>query len=91
MRRVLLFLSVVAALVPRSAWPPIDDQAPSSLQLDAKARALLDAARPSTTIVRRHDIEITFDGAFGDVDRLGAAIQLAAYWAVDQSQLGPYR
>lgn len=84
-------LTLISDDLPRSAWPPIDEQAPSIVQIDAHARRLLEAARPSTTIVRRHDIEITFDGAFADHERLGAAIQLAAYWAVDHTQLGPYR
>jgi hypothetical protein len=84
-------LTLIAEDLPRSAWPPPNDLASSSLRIDAAARALLDRARPSTTIVRHHDIEITFDGAFADADRLGAAVQLAVYWATDQSPEGPYR
>lgn len=84
-------LTLIADDLPRVAWPPVSEQAPSSLQIDAHARKLLDAARPSTTLVRAHDIEITFDGVFADTDRLGAAIQLAAYWAVDHVEHGPYR
>lgn len=84
-------LTLIAHDLPKAAWPPIGDHAPSALQIDSHARSLLDAARPSTTIVRRHDIEITFDGIYTDVERLGAAIQLAAYWAVDHTQRGPYR
>jgi hypothetical protein len=84
-------LTLIDDNLARAAWPPLSEQAPSSLQVDARARALLDAARPSTTLVRAHDIEITFDGVFADIDRLGAAIQLAAYWAVDRAQTGPYR
>jgi hypothetical protein len=84
-------LSLIADDLPRAAWPPANEPAPSSLRIDDRARALLDAARPATTIVRRHDVEITFDGAFGDRERLGAAIELAAYWASDRSLAGPYR
>lgn len=84
-------LMLIAPELPPSAWPPVEDQAPSALQIDARARTLLDAARPSTTIVRRHDVEIMFDGVFADIDRLGAAIQLAAYWAGDHTQISPYR
>ena len=84
-------LTLIARDLPHAAWPPIDERAPSAFQIDSHARTLLDAARPSTTMVRRHDIEITFDGVFADVERLGAAIQLAAYWAVDHTQRGPYR
>jgi hypothetical protein len=61
------------------------------LRIDDRARALLDAARPATTIVRRHDVEITFDGAFAELDRLGAAVELAAYWAGERTHDGPYR
>ncbi len=84
-------LTLIADDLPRSAWPPANDHSPSSLRIDDRARALLDAARPATTIVRRHDVEITFDGAFGDADRLGAAVELAAYWARERSGTGPYR
>jgi hypothetical protein len=84
-------LTLISEDLPRSAWPPVNDLAPSSLRIDTRARALLDLARPSATIVRRHDVEITFDGVFADADRLGAAIQLAAYWAVDHASDGPYR
>jgi hypothetical protein len=84
-------LTLISDELPRSAWPPSNEQAPSLLKIDAHARTLLDAARPSTTVVRPHDIEITFDGGFADVDRLGAAIQLASYLAVDHTRRGPYR
>jgi hypothetical protein len=84
-------LTLIADELPRSAWPPANEHGESTLHIDARARTLLDHARPSTTIVRRHDVEITFDGALGDRDRLGAAIELAAYWATDHSHAGPYR
>jgi hypothetical protein len=84
-------LTLIAHGLPRAAWPPANEHAPASLRIDDRARTLLDTARPATTIVRRHDVEITFDGAFGDLERLGAAIELAAYWAGERSQLGPYR
>ncbi|HUS32350.1 MAG TPA: hypothetical protein VMZ53_27810, partial [Kofleriaceae bacterium] len=84
-------LTLIAEDLPRSAWPPANDHTESTLRIDARARTLLDSARPSTTIVRRHDVEITFDGALADRDRLGAAVELAAYWATDHSHAGPYR
>jgi hypothetical protein len=54
---------------------------------------LLDEARPSASIVRPHDVEITFDGAVQDGKRLGAAIELAAQWAAssESSSGGPFR
>ena len=45
------------------------------------AAHLLEIARPSATTVRPHDVEIAFDGALVDRERLGAAIELAAWWA----------
>lgn len=84
-------LTLICDDLPRSAWPPANAPSPSTLRIDDRARALLDAARPATTIVRRHDVEITFDGALADHDRLGAAIELAAHWAGDRSAAGPYR
>jgi len=84
-------LTLIAEELPRSAWPPANDVGPSTLRIDDHARALLDAAHPATTIVRRHDVEITFDGALADCERLGAAIELAAYWAANRSHVGPYR
>jgi hypothetical protein len=84
-------LSLIADDLPRSAWPPPTAAGRGSLRIDPTARALLDAARPSSTIVRPHDVEITFDGAFADVTRLGPAIALAARWAVDAPDSGPYR
>ncbi|HSD89229.1 MAG TPA: hypothetical protein VLB44_16990 [Kofleriaceae bacterium] len=84
-------LTLISENLPRSAWPPPNDRGASTLRIDDRARALLDAARPSTTIVRRHDVEIMFDGAIADADRLGAAVELAAHWARDHSHAGPYR
>jgi hypothetical protein len=84
-------LTLIADDLPRVAWPPANDLGASSLRIDMHARGLLDAARPSTTIVRRHDVEVMFDGVFSDANRLAAAIQLAAYWATDHSHEGPYR
>lgn len=84
-------LTLIADDLPRSAWPPANELGASTLRIDTRARSLLDAARPSTTIVRRHDVEITFDGAFADADRLGAAIQLAAHWSAETAHDGPYR
>lgn len=84
-------LALIADQLPRRAWPPLDEPASSHLHIDDRARALLDAARPATTIVRRHDVEITFDGALADRERLGAAVELAAYWAGESQRDGPYR
>lgn len=84
-------LTLISDELPRNAWPPPNDLGASSLRIDDTARGFLDAARPSTTIVRRHDVEITFDGAFADADRLGAAIHLAGYWAGNHAHVGPYR
>ena len=85
-------LTLIEDQLPRAAWPPTNDVGASMLRIDDRARALLDAAHPSTTIVRRHDVEITFDGAFAECERLGAAIELAAYWAGDdRHRAGPYR
>jgi hypothetical protein len=82
-------LTLIADGLPRAAWPPANDHRGGSLAIDDRARALLDAARPSTTIVRPHDVEITFDGAIADADRLGAAVELAAHWSAASS--APYR
>jgi hypothetical protein len=84
-------LTLIADHLPRAAWPPPNEPAPSSLRIDDRARALLDTAKPATTIVRRHDVEITFHGAFADVERLGAAVELATYWAGERAHAGPYR
>ncbi len=84
-------LTLIADDLPRRAWPPANEVGPATLRIDERARALLDAARPATTIVRRHDVEITFDGAFADRERLGAAVELAAYWAGERGRAGPYR
>lgn len=84
-------LTLISDALPRSAWPPPNEGGDSTLRIDDRARGLLDAARPATTIVRRHDVEITFDGHFSDAHRLGAAVELAAYWAMDGTHAGPYR
>jgi hypothetical protein len=84
-------LSLISDDLPRTAWPPANEQGTASLRIDDRARGLLDAARPATTIVRHHDVEITFDGAFTDPERLGAAVELAAYWAGERNHVGPYR
>ena len=84
-------LTLIADDLPRNAWPPANDPSAATLRIDARARELLDLARPATTIVRRHDVEITFDGAFSDRERLGAAVGLAAYWAGERTHEGPYR
>jgi hypothetical protein len=84
-------LSLISEGLPRAAWPPPADPSTGTLYIDPRAAALIDAARPSSTIVRPHDVEIAFDGALADRDRLGAAIELAAHWACDAHATGPYR
>lgn len=86
-------LSLISEGLPRAAWPPPADPSGGTLQIDARAARLLDLARPSATMVRKHDVEIAFDGAMTDRDRLGAAIELAGWWACDsyRQKAGPYR
>jgi hypothetical protein len=84
-------LSLISEGLPRSAWPAPADPGGGTLPIDRRAGQLLEAARPSATTVRLHDVEIAFDGALGDRDRLGAAIELAAWWASDGLATGPYR
>jgi len=82
-------LTLVSDDLPRAAWPPANERGGGTLAIDERAQALLDAAEPSTTIVRPHDIELTFDGGAADAERLGAAIELAAHWAAPVT--APYR
>ncbi|HEY5936657.1 MAG TPA: hypothetical protein VIU61_18540 [Kofleriaceae bacterium] len=84
-------LSLISEGLPRSAWPPPADFSCGTLAIDPRAATLLDAARPSATTVRLHDVEIAFDGALGDRERLGAAIELAAWWGANARPDGPYR
>jgi len=84
-------LSLISEGLPRAAWPPPADPSTGTLYIDRRAAALLDAARPSSTTVRSHDVEIAFDGALADHDRMGAAIELAAWWACESHGQGPYR
>jgi hypothetical protein len=84
-------LTLISEGLPRAAWPPPADPSTGTLYIDSRAADLLDVARPSSTIVRPHDVEIAFDGALGDRERIGAAIELAAWWARDTHALGPYR
>jgi hypothetical protein len=85
-------LQLISEALPRVAWPPGErsSRAPR-LTLEPGARRLLDAARPAASIVRPHDVEITFDGAIVGGERLGAAIELAARWAADSAADTPYR
>lgn len=85
-------LSLISDGLPRAAWPPpAADLSCSTLYIDPRAAQLLDAAQPSSTTVRPHDVEIAFDGALTDRDRMGAAVELAAWWACDAHPSGPYR
>jgi hypothetical protein len=84
-------LSLISEGLPRAAWPPPADPSGGTMYIDRRAAELLDAARPSSTTVRPHDVEIAFDGALSDHDRLGAAVELAAWWACDSRATGPYR
>ncbi len=90
-------LQLISEQLPRAAWPPPclppgerSIGAPR-LTIEPGARRLLEAARPAASIVRPHDVEITFDGAIVGGERLGAAIELAARWAADTAADGPYR
>ncbi len=84
-------LTLIAEDLPRAAWPPPNPSSSVTLVIDPRAAELLEIARPSSTMVRPHDVDITFDGAFTDSHRLGAAIELAAWWAREVSGTGPYR
>jgi hypothetical protein len=84
-------LTLISEGLPRAAWPPPADPSSGTLYIDPRAAALLDAARPSATTVRSHDVEIAFDGALSDHHRMGAAVELAAWWAHDGHAQGPYR
>ena len=84
-------LALISEATPRAAWPPPADVTGGTLRIDERAAQLLDVARPSSATVRPHDVEIAFDGAIWDRDRLGAAIELAARWACDARTFGPYR
>jgi hypothetical protein len=85
-------LSLITEGLPRAAWPPLGDSGNGAIKIDGRARDLLDAAKPSSTMVRRHDVEIAFDGGAVERDRLGAAIELAAHWAGNDARaVGPYR
>jgi hypothetical protein len=81
-------LSLISDGLPRAAWPPLT-QTTTSIRIDTRAASLLEAACPSATVVRPHDVQIAFDGALADRDRLGAAIELAAHWSAEPT--GPYR
>lgn len=85
-------LALVADRAPRDGWAaPSAAAGAVALAIDERAGRLLDAARPSATHVRAHDVEIAFDGAISDRERLGAAVELAAWWAADRRGAGPYR
>jgi hypothetical protein len=84
-------LSLISDGLPRAAWPPPADPSSGTLYIDPHAARMLDAARPSSTTVRSHDVEIAFDGALTDRDRMGAGVDLAAWWACDAHASGPYR
>jgi hypothetical protein len=87
-------LSLIAEGLPLAAWPPPAEPSRGALAIDARATHLLDVAQPSALTVRPHDVEIAFDGALADRERLGAAIELAAWWAAGPAaaaSAGPYR
>ncbi|HEX4420189.1 MAG TPA: hypothetical protein VH165_19875 [Kofleriaceae bacterium] len=84
-------LTLISDALPRAAWPPPAELHAGTLRIDDRAATLLDAAQPSSTIVRPHDVEIAFDGALADHERIGAAVELAAWWACDAHASGPYR
>jgi hypothetical protein len=84
-------LSLISENLPRAAWPPPNAPSTVALTIDPRAGELLEIARPSASTVRPHDVEIAFDGALSDAYRMGAAIELAAWWAGEVSGTGPYR
>lgn len=84
-------LSLVTDQLPRTAWPPPTSAAAPRFRIEPSAHRLLDVAQPAASVVRPHDVEITFDGAVVSGERLGAAIELAARWASDDAGSGPYR
>jgi hypothetical protein len=85
-------LSLIAEGLPRAAWLPAADPSHGTLSIDPRAAHLLELAAPSALTVRPHDVEIAFDGALADPGRLGAAIELAAWWASGATPgAGPYR
>lgn len=74
-------LTLIARDLPAGAWPPVNEWGGKSFRVDEAAAALVERAQPATVFVRPHDVEITFDGAMSERDRLSAAIELAARWA----------
>ena len=90
-------LQLISEQLPRAAWPPPclppgeRSMGAPRLPIEPGARRLLEAAKPAASIVRPHDVEITFHGAIVGGERLGAAIELAARWAADTAADGPYR
>jgi hypothetical protein len=84
-------LSLISEGLPRAAWPPAAAPSPGALAIDARAAHLIDLALPSAITVRPHDVELAFDGALADCERLAAAIELAAWWAAGATGAGPYR
>ncbi len=84
-------LSLISEELPRAAWPPPNAPGALAMTIDPRASELLEIARPSASTVRPHDVEIAFDGALSDAHRMGAAIELAAWWAREVSGTGPYR
>lgn len=83
-------LTLIARDLPRIAWPPGNEAGGRSFRIAPEAAELLERAEPATVFVRPHDIEITFDGAMTERERLAAAIELAARWT-DADSDGPYR
>ena len=81
-------LALVRDGMPRDAMRPSNDSI-GALMLDAEAARLLDRAGPSAAAVHAQEVEIVFDGALLDHDRLAAAIELAARWSA--ASLTPYR
>jgi hypothetical protein len=83
-------LTLIARGLPQGAWPPKNATGGASFRIDPAAAALVERAEPATVFVRPHDVEITFDGAMTERERLAAAIELAARWAGNEGT-GPYR
>jgi hypothetical protein len=98
--------SLVGDELPRAARPPVPRgskqtsrvagytvrAAGDSPQIDDTTRKLITIARPAALVADLDSLDVWFDGGVMENDRLDAAFELAALWAVrrDLTQ-GPYR
>ena len=100
-------LSLVHRDLPRAARPELPGgkaarcdlegyalrrSAGSDRTIDAPTRKLLGLARPGALVVGLERIELWFDGAMMDRERLDTGLELVGRWAVDGIEpSGPYR